>query len=311
MRILFVSSGNSNNGIQSKVLNQANSLVKLGHSIEIFAIKGKGFWGYLKNLKALKDFIKKNNFDIIHAHYSFSAFLSAIAGASPLVVSLMGSDVKGKNHFKFFLWLFYKFFWDITIVKSEDMKYSLGFPKIYVVPNGVNFSSFHTIKQSDCLENLKWYSKKKHILFAADPDRYEKNFQLAEKAFRNLNNRDIEMHFIKDIPNKDMPLYFNASDVVLLTSLWEGSPNVIKEAMACNCKIVSTDVGDVKWLLEGVKGCFITSFDPAEISEKIKIALNFEEKANGRDRIISLGLDSTTVANKIIKIYTFVLQNAK
>src|SRR4030042_4531165 len=100
--------------------------------------------------------------------------------------------------------------------------------------------------------------------------------------------------------------YLNAADVLLLTSFHEGSPNVIKEAMACNCPVVSTDVGDVRWVVGNTSGYYISSFDPGELAEKIKLAIVFREKhrqTNGRDRISELGLDSETVAKKIIDVY--------
>ena len=106
-----------------------------------------------------------------------------------------------------------------------------------------------------------------------------------------------------------MPLYLNASDLLLSTSLWEGSPNVIKEAMACNCPIVTTNVGDVKWLLDGVEGCLITTNDPKDVADKIKKALNFKGRTKGRDKLISLGLDSEHIAKKIIKVYEEVINN--
>ena len=104
--------------------------------------------------------------------------------------------------------------------------------------------------------------------------------------------------------------YMNAADVLLLTSLWEGSPNVIKEAMACNCPIVSTDVGDVRWVFGETEGCYLTSFDPEDVADKIKLALVFAEeknRTNGRKRIIEFGLDTETIANKIIDVYKKVV----
>ena len=100
-------------------------------------------------------------------------------------------------------------------------------------------------------------------------------------------------------------------ELVILTSLWEGSPNVIKEAMACNCPIVSTNVGDVRWVIGDTEGCYITSFDPEDVAEKIKLALEFGKRTNGRDRIIELGLDSETIAKRLIDIYSKVLEENK
>ena len=107
-----------------------------------------------------------------------------------------------------------------------------------------------------------------------------------------------------------MPFYHNAADMVLLTSLWEGSPNVIKNAMACNIPIVSTDVGDVREVVGDTEGCFITSFHPQDVAEQIEMALAFagtKGRTKGRKRLVEWGLDSKTVVKRIIGVYKEVL----
>ena len=102
----------------------------------------------------------------------------------------------------------------------------------------------------------------------------------------------------------------NASDCVLLTSFSEGSPQFIKEAMACNCPIVTTNIGDVNWVLGNTDGCYLTSFEPEDVAEKIKLAIEFREThrhTRGRERIIELGLDSIPVAKRIIEVYEKVV----
>src|SRR5690606_30979119 len=96
----------------------------------------------------------------------------------------------------------------------------------------------------------------------------------------------------------------------VLTSFMEGSPNVVKEAMACNCPIVATDVGDVKWVLGETEGCYIASFDPSDFAEKIKSALAFARqkgRTNGGQRITELGLDSETIAQRVLHVYKQVI----
>ena len=98
----------------------------------------------------------------------------------------------------------------------------------------------------------------------------------------------------------------NASDIVVLTSLREGSPNVIKEAMACNCPVVATDVGDIAWLFGNEPGHFLSGFDPQDVATKLNMALEFSEeygRTSGRNRIIELGLDSESVARRIVGVY--------
>lgn len=310
MKIFFICSGNSKSGISPIIINQGESLKKAGVEVEYFSVFGKGFKGYMNNIKPLRYYLKQNHYDIIHAHYSFSAILASLAGAKPLIVSLMGSDVKSSKRMKFVIGLFHRFFWDKIIVKSEDMKIGLWNKEVYVIPNGVDLQIFQPLNQLTCKIILGWDTNKKQILFAANPNRFEKNFSLASKAFDLLADDDIELHYLDNVPNSQMPVYFNAANVVILTSLWEGSPNVIKEAMACNIPIVSTDVGNVKWLFGKEDGHFLTTFDPVKTAENLAEALAFSEKysrTNGRKRLIELGLSSDIVAQKLISIYNSLL----
>tara|TARA_B100000767_G_scaffold266079_1_gene282955 strand:- start:757 stop:1725 length:969 start_codon:yes stop_codon:yes gene_type:complete len=306
MKILFVCSGNSAFGISPITKNQGDSINKSDVVVSYFPIIGKGVLNYIKNIFLLKQHLSINKYDIVHAHYSSSAFVAALANTKLLVVSLMGSDVQGKYLSKLVINFFYKLSWNKIIVKSNRMQNHLGFKNISVVPNGVNLDVFYSMDKRECQKQLGWDYDKKHILFAANPTRPEKNFTLAKQAFSTLNNGNIVLHFLNNVSHEKMPLWMNSADVVMLVSLREGSPNVIKEAMACNCQIVSTDVGDVSWLLDGLDGCYITSFDPENVAKNIKLSLRFSEnkgQTKGRDKIIELGLDSKTTAKRIISLY--------
>ncbi|MES2590514.1 MAG: glycosyltransferase family 4 protein [Bacteroidota bacterium] len=306
MNILFISSGNKKDGISPIIKNQGESIVALGHRVSYFTIEGKGFKGYIRNIFILKNYLKNNFFDIIHAHYSLSGFVASLAGAKPIVVSLMGSDVKSNRFFKCIIKSFAFLFWKSIIVKSKDMKDSLNLSKAQIIPNGVSFERFKPIEKAQSLEMVKWSIEKKNILFAADPRRKEKNFELAVQAFDLLENQKLELNTLVDVPNELIPYYLNAAEVVLLTSLWEGSPNIIKEAMACNIPVVSTDVGDVKEIIGDISGCFVTTFDSEDVALKIKLALGFAEEAGrteGRLRMTKLNLSSEIIARRLTDIY--------
>lgn len=310
MKVLFVSSGNSVFGVSPIVQRQGLSLENEGIEIIYFRIQGKGLKGYLTNILPLNKFIRNTQPDLIHAHYSLSGFMAPLAGASPLIVSLMGSDVKSSKPFKWLVLFFSHFFWKKTIVKSEDMKISLGIKKVEIIPNGINLAVFKYIEKNNARQKLNWNNTKKHILFAANPKRPEKNFKLTQNAV-NLLNENIELHTLTDIKPENVPEFMNAADVIVLSSLWEGSPNVIKEAMACSKPIVATNVGDIQWLFGYEPGHFISSFDACDMAEKIHNALLFSkqnERTKGRDRIMKLGLDAESVAKRIIKTYHEILK---
>ena len=122
-----------------------------------------------------------------------------------------------------------------------------------------------------------------------------------------LKDINVELKYLKDIANEDMPLYFNAADLVLLTSLYEGSPNVIKESMACNRPILSTNVGDVAHLFNNVEGCNLVSFEKKDVANRIRLSLKNVSSSNGREKVKQLAIDSESVAQKLINIYKEII----
>lgn len=304
MKVLFVSSGNNSLNCPIAV-NQANSINKYDPSIEIeyFRIKGKGLFGYLKNLKSLKNKLKTYGPDLIHSHYSFSGYLTALTLTTvPIISSLMGSDVQLKGIWKLLLNIFSNK-WKKIIVKSEDMKMKCGIKRAVVIPNGADISNFEYIDQETARRKLNLDPKKKYILFLADPNRPEKNYALAKKAFSNLKIENVELITAFNIPFELTVYYYYSCNVVLLTSLYEGSPNVIKEAMACNRPIVTTEVGDVKMLLEGLDNCYVVDHNVDAVQNALFEALKNTNLTKGRDRLLYLGIDSYSIAKKIIDLY--------
>lgn len=306
MKVLFISRGNSKGEISPIIQNQGLSLIDKGLDISYFTINGKGVKGYFKSLKQL--FHLRNKYDIFHAHYSFTAIVSSLSLCKPLVVSLMGSEAHSTFIVKYVIKFFSKYVWTETIVKSQAMSCLLKLSQISIIPNGVNLNRFKQVESHIAKDILGWNKNKKHILFASDPARYEKNYPLAEAAVKLIDLVDIEIHFIKNIPNENLYLYFSACDVLLLTSLWEGSPNVIKEGMACNALIVSTDVGDVKELFGNTKGLQVVNYSPQNIAKAIDFAISTGGSSEGRARIVNLGMSSEDIANRIISVYNKVLK---
>ena len=146
----------------------------------------------------------------------------------------------------------------------------------------------------------------KIIVFSGAFDNTVKNSALAKEAVYLIPEaRLIEL---KSYSKKDLNFLFNAADCLLMTSFTEGSPQVIKEAMASGCPIVSVDVGDVKEITSGIDGCYIAVRSPEDIAEKLKLALNFNGKTQGRQRIIELGLDNESIAKRLISIYENILK---
>ena len=300
----FVAGGNHGK-ISPVVKAQGDSLQQAGIDVSYFLIKGKGIRGYIRQIRPLHLYCKEHSFDLIHAHYSYSAYVASLAGVSPLVVSLMGSDVKASPAKAWLICIATVLFrWRNVIVKSKSMASDLRIrSRVHVVPNGVDMGLFSPMDKNLCRERQGWENGFKHILFPANPTRPEKDFQLA-RASIDLLDLPCRVHVFDHVEHKETVFHYNASDVVLLTSKWEGSPNVIKEAMACGCPIVSVDVGDVRERIEGVNGCFVAQTrSPEELAALLKEAFAFEGQTEGRDAIFAAGLSNDVIVSKLKDIY--------
>ena len=305
MKILFVSSGNKEKGISPIVHAQGQSLVDKGENIEYFKIKGKGVVGYLKGVFELRKV--KKEFDIIHAHYSLSGFVAALAFHKRIVVSLMGTDAYKSGFQKIAIKLCYKLFWSKTIVKTSKMKKTLGFSNAVVIPNGVDISFFKPLNKEESRKKINIPLDKKVILFVSNPTRREKNFDLAKKTVEYLKGDNYLLLPVFNVPHNDIVFYLNAADVLIITSLWEGSVNVVKEAMACNLPVVSTDVGDVKENTRGLDGYFVGESTPESLAKGILKVLNCTQEIKARERLIELGLSSEKIVGRLLEVYNSVL----
>lgn len=323
MRVLFVCSGNSKYfRISPFTMAQGESLMERGVDVDFFPITGKGLKNYWKNISHLKKQIKQNQYDIIHAHYSLSGWVGVLARRKiPVVLSLMGDDAQGtftgkqkiKFSSRFFILLTYLVqpFVKAVISKSSDLEKAVYRKKIsYVIPNGIQLNKF-IVSESGFRSELGLKKEMKYILFLGNPDDINKNYSLAREAVRLLDRRDIELINVYNQDPEKVVKYLNSVDVFVCCSFAEGSANVIKEAMACNCPMVVTNSGDAAWVIGDTPGCFIARYDPENFAGNITKALEYVQahrRTNGRDRIKNLGLDSASIAEKIFQVYTKVLK---
>lgn len=307
MKVLFVASGNKSHGkFNAFVQAQFDSLQKEGLDMLAYPVVGRGWKGYLRNFGALRRLILKEKPDVVHAHYSSCGYLAALAAMgqkTKKVVSILGSFPEENRKLKFVRFCV-DHVWHVTLVKSERTRAQLD-RDLAVIPNGVNLAMFPLTAQDEAKERVGFGKDGKYVIFVSNPARPEKQFGLAEEAVRLLHDDSVHLVPVYDKPHSEIVDYMCAADALIMTSASEGSPNVIKEAMACNCPIVVTDVGDVRWVTDGVDGTYVSdTFEPEELAGLLKKALGFGARTRGRERIVALGLTSELVAQKLIRIYT-------
>lgn len=305
MRVLIVKSGNADY-ISPFILDQVIALKKKDVEIEYFLIKGKGILGYLKNYKNYKKKIRKFKPKIIHAHYGLSGLFANLQRIVPVVVTFHGCDINVPK--QRLLSNIASKLSSKSIFVSDNLAKKLHIKNPIVIPCGVDMDIFYPKNKAILRSRLGLSNNKKYILFSSSFSNYVKNYPLAQEAISKISNIDIELIELKGFNRIEVSSLMNAVDAALLTSIREGSPQFIKEALACNCPIISTDVGDVKSTIKNIQGCFIAKNDSQDIAIKIQEALKYE-KSFGRDEIKHL--DNNLVADKIINVYKSIIKGIK
>jgi glycosyltransferase involved in cell wall biosynthesis len=318
MRVLFICSGNTKFGISPFILSQANSLKEQGIEVDFFTIVGKGIRSYIKAAKIYRKESKKHKYDIIHAHYTFSAYVALLGrNKIPIVLSLMGDDAygtpnaKGKtkvsSYYSILLTLLIQPFMKAIIAKSEQLgSYVYLKRKLSIIPNGVNMNDFIPISQDKAKLDLGLELDKKYVLFLNNTKDIRKNFKLLANTIKNQEIDDFELLTPYPVSHSDVIKYLSAADLLVHTSLREGSPNLIKEAMAMNCPIVTTKVGDVEQLLHGVDNCYLCDFDEKDLATKINKVLRSNRRSDSRSKMAFLQHD--VIAKQIISVYNKALR---
>ena len=306
------------------VTEQGEAIRALGHEVDYFLVQGN----YVKAVGALKAKIREWKPDIVHAHYGLSAITAELQGLVPVVTTFHNGETHN---------------WHVNLMSSlmslrakhviyvaqhiRDLSYFKA--KNYsIIPCGVNTDECVVMDKAKARKQLNWDANKKYILFGGAFDNLRKNYPLLKEAvdilnlnFETLNPKShIEIVEMRGLSREQCVLRMNACDLFALPSHSEGSPQALKEAMACNCPCLATDIADVKYLFGDEPGHWILrnprktherwdgdekSLD--EMVELLKEALAFEGRTKGRQRILELELSNEQVAKRIVEIYKKVI----
>ncbi len=297
------------------IKEQIESLNNLGAENEVFFInsreEGKG--AYLRSLWKLRRYLKQNRYDIIHCHHSFSGAIFLLSGKWFKTKRLLSYQSDPRNEGGRLLFRILYIFFNRIILKNKP-KYN-NKPKIVHLPNGVNTSFFVPMNKNQCKDKLGLDKSKRYVLFMDSYnrrpckriDRFSETLSILREKYHYAN---LEPLVLTNTSRSLIPAYINASDLHLLTSDFEGSPNSVKECMACNVHVVSTPVGNVSDMLKDVEGSYVSSsFNSEELAELSDKALKTNE-TNSRNILSLKGLDIETVARRLLSLYNSMLNSA-
>ena len=305
------------------VTEQGGALRAAGCEVDYFLVKGS----YIGAVRALKAKIREFKPDIVHAHYGLSAITAELQGLVPEVTTFHNGETLNPivNFASSLMSLRAK---HVIYVAQHIRDLSYFKAKNYsIIPCGVPMEQMVITEKSEARKQLGWSDNKKYILFGGAFSNTRKNYKLLAEAVERLTNegkKDIEIIEMKGLSRAECVLRMCAADVFALPSHSEGSPQALKEAMACNCPCIATDIADVRELFGDEPGHWILrnprktherwdgdekSLD--EMVELLKEALQFEGRTNGRQRIVELQLTNEAVAKRIIAICQQVLEENK
>jgi glycosyltransferase involved in cell wall biosynthesis len=305
-------------GTTAFIARQIESIAGLGVEVTTLEVKGLRALKYLQTLPRLLELARSA--DVVHAHFGYCAWISLSQLRKPVVVSFLGDDLLGTPDASGRIHPLSRIVVaidraiarvaDAVIVQSTEMARIVEPVPAHVIPNGIDLDAFRPLEQAAARRELGWSENARYVLFGGNPGNPRKGFPLARDAVAHASanlTAPVELVSLVDVPPDRVPIHMNGADVLLLTSFVEGSPNVVKEALACNVAVVSVPVGDVREMIADVAGCEVCPRDPAALGDALARRLSNPTRVDGRAALQRKGLDMETVAQRVRSVYADVL----
>jgi glycosyltransferase involved in cell wall biosynthesis len=312
------------------IARQVRFLRAAGVDVDVFSFRGGrrplrylAAWARLRRRLMERNGGGRPRYDLVHAQFGQSGLL-ALPKRLPLVVTFRGDDLFGilgrdgrpTLAGRLLQWLSRRVARraDAAILVSEHLKeYLSQSAPVHIVPSGLDLDLFRCIPRDEARQHLGLPRDGRRILFVGDPADPRKRYDLAREAVGRLNrNVAAELVIGWRVPHDEMPFYMNACDALVFTSREEGSPNAVKEALACDLPVVSVAVADVPLRLQGIPGCEVCADDsPETIAAALDRTLRRDERSGGRGREAARQLDERILTGRVVDIYRSVLAGTK
>jgi glycosyltransferase involved in cell wall biosynthesis len=288
------------------VEEQVESLRALGLSIEVLTIEGqRGAKKYLGGAAALRRAVRRQRFDLIHAHYGLSGAIACSQRRIPIVTTFHGSDVgyvRWQGHIS---WVVARITTPIFVTQEGAAR--VGIAGASVIPCGVDTARFRPMDRREARRLLGWKETGRYVLLPGPRRQQVKRSDLFDAAVEQarLEVADLVSVSLEHAPRAEVALIMNAVDVTLLTSDSEGSPVAIKEALACSTPVVSVPVGDVPRLIEGLPGCAVAPRSPEALGRAVVGALGTNRSLELRERVMPYA--NELIAERVALVYQRVI----
>ncbi len=303
------------------VVRQVASLQRIGVEPYVFHVDGrKNPLNYVRAQRRVRALIATRKFDLIHAQWGQSA-LAALPKRLPLVVTFRGSDVEGDvsrngsyttaGRLLTGISRMVARFADEAIVVSPHLRARLPAREYHVIPSGLDLDLFRAMPRQQARQQLGLAPCRRYALFVGSPSNPIKRYKLAAAAVELAKSKhDLELIVVDRCAQELVPVYMSACDALLLTSLHEGSPNVVKEALACDLPIVAVDVGDVRERIAKIEGCALCENDsPRAIADAIERILKRDRPFSSRESVRYL--NEAALTQQVLSVYQKALSRSR
>jgi glycosyltransferase involved in cell wall biosynthesis len=291
------------------VKDQVDDLRRLGVDLSVLAFDGRSRKRrYLAAVPQLREALRRDCSDIVHAHYGLSGAIAALQLAAPVVTTFHGSDaaISWQRRLS-------RLVAKVTqpIAVAPIVSANLGIPDAPVIPCAVDLDAFAPIDRVEARRALGWPAAGPCVLFpAARNDRKKvsnKRVDVFDAVIERLRRREpgVAAASLDDLSRKQVALAMNAADVTVVTSMWEGAPVVVKESLACQTPVVSVAVGDVSEVVAGLPGCAVVQRDPDALVNAVGTALRSERHPQLRDAMQVYRRQS--IARRVLHVYRRLL----
>ena len=303
------------------VRTQVEALRAAGVDLELLVADGDqgSFDAYRHALARIRQVARECSADIIHAHFCYPGVVARAQRTLPVVVTFHGSDLLGdigpdgtlttRGLAQRSIGRRLTRYIDAAIVQSDQMVREVASrTPVYVIPHEVDLTVFRPMPRAQVCAQLGLDAGRTRLLFAADPAIPVKGFPFAQAVvagLRRTHGIDLDLHVVHRDTQESLAMQMSASDVLIFPSFQEGSPNIIKQAMACGLPLVTTDVGDVRERVASASGCLILPRVESAFIDAIVTLLERPERTDARSCLHDL--EPQAVARRIIGVYEDVL----
>lgn len=324
LRVLCVTNmwpeGDSFRGIFVK--EQVEALRHLGVDVDVEVVaQSRGRKDYLLAAPRIRRRVRTGHYDLVHIHHGMVALACRFIGTVPRVLGLYGHDVNW--HWQ--RWIT-KAGWggvSARLYISRRMAVAAKEPEGLVIPNGVDFNLFAPAERFAHRAQFGFTDSEHIVLFGGVPSNWVKGYDVFTDVLTRLRDRGLPVReLILPEPGQSRESVapkFLAADVLLFTSLkgFEGSPTVVKEATAINLPVVSTDVGDVVSVLDGVTPSAVVSYPEPwgtpeareilvqQLTDRVAEVLRAGTRSNGRE--VNAWLSWESIGRTTIDLYREVI----